>query len=123
MLPKKTPQRTDLDIASFIRSSTEVGGDYYDFFELLDDKPILADGRPNLIYIMYSSLVYPAITLTGHFVPETITMTDSAESPDGIQWGANFRVTGSNPKFYSSAELQKSWWQQFSPMNFTALAK
>jgi len=33
MLPKNTPQRTDLDIASFIRSSTEVGGDYYDFFE------------------------------------------------------------------------------------------
>jgi serine phosphatase RsbU (regulator of sigma subunit) len=33
MLPKKEPQRDDLDIASFIRSSTEVGGDYYDFFE------------------------------------------------------------------------------------------
>ncbi len=33
MLPKQVPQRTDLDIASFIRSSTEVGGDYYDFFE------------------------------------------------------------------------------------------
>jgi serine phosphatase RsbU (regulator of sigma subunit) len=33
MLPKKVPQRVDLDIASFIRSSTEVGGDYYDFFE------------------------------------------------------------------------------------------
>jgi serine phosphatase RsbU (regulator of sigma subunit) len=33
MLPKKVPQRDDLDIATFIRSSTEVGGDYYDFFE------------------------------------------------------------------------------------------
>jgi len=33
MLPKKTPQIDNLDIASFIRSSTEVGGDYYDFFE------------------------------------------------------------------------------------------
>jgi serine phosphatase RsbU (regulator of sigma subunit) len=33
MLPKKVPQIADLDIASFIRSSTEVGGDYYDFFE------------------------------------------------------------------------------------------
>ena len=33
MLPKKVPERDDLDIASFIRSSTEVGGDYYDFFE------------------------------------------------------------------------------------------
>jgi serine phosphatase RsbU (regulator of sigma subunit) len=33
MLPKVLPQNADLDIAAFIRSSTEVGGDYYDFFE------------------------------------------------------------------------------------------
>ena len=32
LLPKKNPKRSDLDIATFIRSSTEVGGDYYDFF-------------------------------------------------------------------------------------------
>jgi len=32
LLPKYLPQRADLDIATFIRSSTEVGGDYYDFF-------------------------------------------------------------------------------------------
>jgi len=32
MLPKENPKRVDLDIATFIRSSTEVGGDYYDFF-------------------------------------------------------------------------------------------
>ncbi len=31
LLPKTNPQREDLDIATFIRSSTEVGGDYYDF--------------------------------------------------------------------------------------------
>jgi serine phosphatase RsbU (regulator of sigma subunit) len=33
MLPKVLPQNADLDIAVYIRSSTEVGGDYYDFFE------------------------------------------------------------------------------------------
>jgi serine phosphatase RsbU (regulator of sigma subunit) len=31
LLPKVNPKRDDLDIATFIRSSTEVGGDYYDF--------------------------------------------------------------------------------------------
>ena len=31
LLPKSLPYRNDLDIATFIRSSTEVGGDYYDF--------------------------------------------------------------------------------------------
>ena len=30
-LPKKIPQRDDLDIVTYIRTSTEVGGDYYDF--------------------------------------------------------------------------------------------
>jgi len=36
MLPKENPMRADLDIATFIRSSTEVGGDYYDFFPQAD---------------------------------------------------------------------------------------
>ena len=31
LLPKSSPNRKDLDIATYIRSSTEVGGDYYDF--------------------------------------------------------------------------------------------
>jgi len=31
LLAKSSPNRKDLDIATFIRSSTEVGGDYYDF--------------------------------------------------------------------------------------------
>lgn len=33
MLPKTLPKRADLDIATLLRSSTEIGGDYYDFFE------------------------------------------------------------------------------------------
>ena len=32
LLPKHLPKRSDLDIATYIRSSTEVGGDYFDFF-------------------------------------------------------------------------------------------
>ena len=31
LLPKNNPKRSDLDISTYIRSSTEVGGDYYDF--------------------------------------------------------------------------------------------
>jgi serine phosphatase RsbU (regulator of sigma subunit) len=36
MLPKEYPKREDLEIHAFIRASTEVGGDYYDFFEQED---------------------------------------------------------------------------------------
>lgn len=32
LLPKHLPKRPDLDMATYIRSSTEVGGDYFDFF-------------------------------------------------------------------------------------------
>ena len=35
-LPKALPIRNDLEIATFMRSSTEVGGDYYDFITQLD---------------------------------------------------------------------------------------
>ncbi len=40
-LPKILPSNNDLEIATFIRSSTEVGGDYYDFI-VKPDKTILS---------------------------------------------------------------------------------
>ena len=36
LLPKELPSIKNLDIAGFLRTSTEVGGDYYDFFEQPD---------------------------------------------------------------------------------------
>ncbi len=36
LLPKKVPVLNHLDIAGYLRTSTEVGGDYYDFFEQPD---------------------------------------------------------------------------------------
>ena len=36
LLPKTLPVVTNLDIAGYLRTSTEVGGDYYDFFEQPD---------------------------------------------------------------------------------------
>jgi len=36
LLPKTLPVVKDLDIAGYLRTSTEVGGDYYDFFEHSD---------------------------------------------------------------------------------------
>ena len=39
MLPKKLPTLPDLDIAAYMKTATEVGGDYYDFY--LDDNETL----------------------------------------------------------------------------------
>ena len=36
LLPKNLPNISNLDIACYLRTSTEVGGDYYDFFEQED---------------------------------------------------------------------------------------
>jgi ligand-binding sensor domain-containing protein len=36
LLPKSLPIIADLDIACYLRTSTEIGGDYYDFFEQQD---------------------------------------------------------------------------------------
>lgn len=36
LLPKELPSLENLDIAGYLRTSTEVGGDYYDFFEQPD---------------------------------------------------------------------------------------
>ena len=36
LLPKSLPEISNLDIAGYLRTSTEVGGDYYDFFEQAD---------------------------------------------------------------------------------------
>ena len=36
LLPKQNPKIDHLDIATYLRTSTEVGGDYYDFFQQAD---------------------------------------------------------------------------------------
>ena len=44
LLAKENPLRKDLDISTYIRSSTEVGGDYYDFIELKDGSLLVICG-------------------------------------------------------------------------------
>lgn len=44
MLPKKLPQLPNLDIAVFMQTATEVGGDYYDFHVALDGTLTVAVG-------------------------------------------------------------------------------
>jgi sigma-B regulation protein RsbU (phosphoserine phosphatase) len=45
LLPKKTPETKNLEIASFFNPTDEVGGDYYDYFPLEEDRIgiVLAD--------------------------------------------------------------------------------
>lgn len=44
LLPRELPRRTDLEIAVYVRTATEVGGDYYDFRQLEDGGLTVAIG-------------------------------------------------------------------------------
>ena len=44
LLAKKVPQMKNVEVETYIRTATEVGGDYYDFFELDDGTLIAACG-------------------------------------------------------------------------------
>lgn len=88
--------------------------DYYDFFDMLDSKKSYADGVPNYVRILYSSLLYPQIMLTGFFVPSSsITVVEDASSPDSVEWQADFRVYESSPRFQSGRALSNEWYSSF----------
>jgi serine phosphatase RsbU (regulator of sigma subunit) len=44
LLPRELPQRRDLELAVYVRTATEVGGDYYDFLQGADGGLTLAIG-------------------------------------------------------------------------------
>ena len=44
LLAKKVPEMKNVEVETYIRTATEVGGDYYDFFELEDGTLIAACG-------------------------------------------------------------------------------
>ena len=44
LLAKKVPEMKNVEVETYIRTATEVGGDYYDFFELDDGTLIAACG-------------------------------------------------------------------------------
>ena len=44
LLAKENPKRNDLDISTYIKCATEVGGDYYDFIEFEDGSLLVICG-------------------------------------------------------------------------------
>lgn len=89
---------------------------YYDFIDLVNDSRILDDGtsarRANVVYIMYTSKVYPSMVLAGMFDPSGISLTEQATDPNQIQWTCNFTVYDSYPRFDRGDELIQTWLNQ-----------
>jgi len=72
---------------------------FYEFMALVDEVKVLDDGRANLCYIQYNSLIFPSITLWGFFTPNGISFSDKASNHAQVNdWTASFTVYKSSPE-------------------------
>lgn len=78
---------------------------YYRFMEILDDRKILPDGRPNFVYITHSSRLYPKLTLVGFFTPEGVQIQETAQEPNQISWSATLNCRFTYPHLSDSRSL------------------
>lgn len=86
-------------IASFRGDIPEGLCNFYEFMALVDEVKVLDDGRANLCYIQYNSLIFPSITLWGFFTPNGISFSDSAANHAQVNnWTASFTVYKSSPE-------------------------
>jgi hypothetical protein len=72
---------------------------FYEFMSLVDEVKVLDDGRANLCYIDYNSLIFPSIRLWGFWQPSGISFSDSAVNHAQVnEWSASFTVYKSFPE-------------------------
>lgn len=72
---------------------------FYEFMSLVDEVKVLDDGRANLCYIDYNSLIFPSIRLWGFWQPSGIAFSDSATNHAQVNsWTASFTVYKSFPE-------------------------
>jgi hypothetical protein len=80
-------------------SITEGLNNFYEFMSLVDEVKVLDDGRANLCYIDYNSLIFPKIRLWGFWQPTGISFADSAANHAQVNnWSASFTVYKSFPE-------------------------
>jgi hypothetical protein len=91
-----------LPVRNFFEPTTPVVpeglNNFYEFMALVDEVKVLDNGRANLCYIDYNSLVFPKIRLWGFFTPNGISFSDTATNPATVNsWTASFTVYKSEP--------------------------
>ena len=80
---------------------------FYEFMSLVDEVKVLDDGRANLCYIDYNSLIFPKIRLWGFWQPNGISFTDAAENHAQVNnWTASFTVYKSFPELGRTISTQ-----------------
>ena len=91
--------------------------DFYAFFDLLNQPPILAksgqdgskEGAHNYVWVFYTSLQLPQVVLRGYFEPDGVSWNDNAEDPTMLNWTASMVVHEMSPNLWEHDELVNSY--------------
>lgn len=99
------------NIMPMLQSETAVAlrpghDNFFEFMGLLDTHSVLANGQPNLQYIIYNSPLYPYLVLQGWFRPEGPTLVDSSSDPYQKQYTIGFSVHNTFPHIADPAALR-----------------
>ncbi len=87
--------------------------DFYLFFELLNQPPLLPSGQyegaHNFVWIFYTSLMFPQVTLKGYFDPNGLSWEDTADEPTMLRWTSEFLVYEMTPNLWDTDELYTAY--------------
>lgn len=83
--------------------------DFYKFISVVDEEPLLRDGRENYHVVLHTSLAFPAIILRGWFTPEGPSWTENSAEGQTINWSASMEVVTSTPSLHNAEELIRAF--------------
>jgi hypothetical protein len=84
---------------------------FYDFMQLVDAPKLTTENPPraNLVYIQYTSNLFPKLTLMGMFESDGITFRDDSQNPNQVSsWSATFLVYDTYPKLSDNQSGQQN---------------
>jgi len=77
---------------------------YYRLLQMMDENPMLSNGQPNYVHLVYNSMVFPDMTIRAHFTEEGPSITESSDDPNKVSYSISLQVTRTNPKFHRYAD-------------------
>lgn len=83
--------------------------DFYTFLSIMDEDPLLADGRENYHVVVHTSTVFPAIILRGWLAPEGPSWTENSAEGQTVNWSATMEVVKSTPALHNAEELIRAY--------------
>lgn len=90
--------------------------DFHLFLELLDEPPLMPDGRENFLVIVHTSAAFPSVVLKGWATPEGTSVTENVTEGFQIKWKSTLDVQVSMPRMNNATELAR----MFSSAWYTA---